>query len=118
MLTVEEGYRRAAYQRSGVRIVMGAVEAREERVAALAQHTLKDLPGDWTWANRALCVRLGFLPCAWARAFGALAEGIGHCVSEEEWKWLHGPATLVQARAWLIDVQKEKQDAKTPHRPA
>ena len=112
MLTVEEGYRRAAYQRSGVRIVMGAVEAREERVAALAQHTMKDLSGDWTWANRDLRVRLGFLPCAWARAFGALAEGMGHCVSDEEWKWLHGPATRVQARAWLIELRnlKEKQD--------
>jgi hypothetical protein len=34
MLTPEEGYRRAEFQRPGMRIVMGATRAREEPVAA------------------------------------------------------------------------------------
>ncbi len=107
-MTPEQGYDLAKFQRPGVKIVMGATGAREEKMAPVNYQVLRKLPGDWSWVEYDLRKRLGFLPSLWARMYGLAAEQLGHMTTDAEWKWLSGPSSSLQtADAWL-DAIREK----------
>lgn len=48
-MTPDQAYDLARYQRPGVRLIVGATEAREEPVKPLDWRQMKDLPGDRSW---------------------------------------------------------------------
>jgi hypothetical protein len=98
-MTPDDALSLAQYQRPGVRIVVGATSAKELPVTPLG--SLHHLPGDNSWRERDLRLRLGFVPSLWAMAFANSVEAAGGIVTDDEWRWLHGPATLGAARAWL-----------------
>ena len=102
-MTPEEGYRLASFARPGFKIVMGPTEANEVHVAPLFLQNLRGLPGDWSWEDRDLRLRLGFVPSLWAKTFASVAEALSHEVTDAEWQWLHGSASLVAARAWIAE---------------
>ena len=83
---------------------MGPTEAKEVHVPPLSLQNLRGLPGDWSWEDHDLRLRLGFVPSLWAKNFASVAEALGHEVTNTEWRWLHGPASLVAARAWAAEL--------------
>ncbi len=105
-MTPECAYELARYARPGVKIVMGATEAREEQIRPLDVSQLSKLPGDSTWFAYLIRQRLGFVPSEWAKIFACQASALGHDVTDNEWHWLHGPATLTQARAWISELEE------------
>lgn len=113
-MTPEEGYRLARYQRPGVVIFMGPDEAEERAVFPLSADTINRLPGDPSLWARNMRTRLGFVPCPWVLMFATQAKvQAGHNVSNDEWRWLHGPATLIEARAWLKSLILAKGKTST-----
>lgn len=100
-MTPDDALHLAQYQRPGVRLVVGANSAEERPVTPL--RSLRHLPGDETWKERDLRRRLGFVPSLWAMAFADEVEAAGGIVTDDDWRWLHGSATLDAARAWAID---------------
>lgn len=100
-MTPDQAMAMARFQRPGVKLVVGPTKAREEPVAPLRRQALHALPGDYSWRSRDLRLRLGFLPSLWAMFFAEIAQSVGHTVTDAEWRWLHGPACLNEARAWV-----------------
>lgn len=107
-MTPEHGYQLAQFQRPGVVIVMGAENARERLVRPLSQSKIQALPGDHSFWERDMRARLGFVPSLFAHRFAAAAELLGHSATDEEWRWLDGPASLKDARAWLSAVLEDR----------
>ena len=114
-MTADEAMRLAAFQRPGVRLIVGPTEAREERTEARA------LPADWrdsqptSWREYDLRRRLGFIPSLWAFGWADAYKGItGREPTDAEWVWLHRRdgqgASLQDARAWLSKAEQEAVD--------
>ena len=99
-MTPEEGYAASRYQRPGIKIIMGPEASREAPIVALSEWAIAKLSGDASWSDRDLRLRLGFVPSLWAKLFALVAEQNGHKATDDEWKWLHGKATLVDAGKW------------------
>lgn len=102
-MTPDQGYALAMRQRPGVKIVMGATEAREERIAPLDIETRlewwRSLPGDvsWRWHDvRAVCG--GWLPHSIALSAGAAVEDrTGRRLTRAEWEYLHNASAAERA---------------------
>jgi len=111
-MSPDKGHDLAAFQRPGIRIIMGAQDCREEWIKPLGHNDLKKLPGDWSWEVRRLRLMLGFVPSLWAQLFGGMASLLGHDVSVEDWRWLNGPASILDARAWIDGIAEKQKSAK------
>lgn len=102
MFSVEEGFRRADYQRPGVIVVMGPESAYERLLKPLSDYALRELPGPSSWWEYDIKKRLGFIPSYWAYSFAQMLFAFtGREATDDEWRWLHGPADLKSARKWL-----------------
>lgn len=58
-LTPEEGYRRAEFQRPGVRIIMGPTQSREEKIAQVNAWVIFAGPQTWRQYDLMLKYRKG-----------------------------------------------------------
>lgn len=94
------------FQRPGIKLIVGPESAREEWVSPVPMERAAHLPGDASWKARDLRLRLGFSPSLWAQGFACAAEAFGHALTNGEWAWLHGTATLVEAHEWISKMQK------------
>jgi hypothetical protein len=105
-MTPDQAMQLARFQVPGVKVVVGPTAVRIERIAPLSPVRLDELPGDHSWHERDLRLRLGFVPSAWAQSFGgAASRHFGHDVTDAEWRWLHGQqSSLETVRSWLSDI--------------
>ena len=103
-MTPEQGYDAAKFQRPGIKIVMGPHAAKESPISPLSHWAISKLPGHASWSDRDLQAKLGFLPSMWAQCFACIAQAFRHDVTVEEWKWLHGSATLSDAIEWSVRI--------------
>ena len=110
IITPEEGYYLAKYQRPGRKIVMGPHAARDDKIAPLTRQHMSALPGFWSFYDYDTNARLSFVPSFWSKCFAFAAITQGRVVTDDEWRWLHGKASLSDARAWLFATQEEQTD--------
>lgn len=106
-MNVNEGYEMAKHMTPGYKVAMGPHHAEMVRMPALPPHEARKFPY-MSWLGR----ELGFELSLWARWFAADAMEFGHTATADEWKWLngppHGPPSLIEARAWLLEIVKRK----------
>ena len=107
-MTPDQAIQLAQFQRPGVKLVLGAEEAREEIIAPLSSWQLSQLPGDSSWQLRDLRLWLGFTPSLWAFACGTVFTAVsGRNPTKEEWIWLNGPASLKDTQDWVSAAQEK-----------
>lgn len=104
-MTPEEGYNLARYQLTGKKVIMGPTDSKIVDTKPLSNLKLHKLPGDFSWIDRELRLRLGFVPSLWTKSFACAAMMEGHNVTYEEWIWLQGKSTLIEARKWLNEFR-------------
>lgn len=113
-MTPEQGYDLADFQRPGYTIVMGPTEAREEMTQPVSSFELDKMQGEYLWADYVLRRRLGFLPSLWSKIMVVRFRCvIDRDVTDDEWRWLHGPATLEAVEKWIELERKENERTKT-----
>lgn len=110
VMTADQALALAEYALPGCIIQVGATDGRIVPIRPLRLEQMQNLPGDWTWEDRHIRLRYGFLPSARARMFMHYANVIGHDVSQQEVEWLNGPATLAQSCAWLRELEDTNDD--------
>ena len=117
-LTVDEGYRLTQFMRPGVRILMGATEAREAPVNPLPWTNIHRLPGFKSFFHWNLSRKLGFAPSAWAMFFGVHVMILGHDPTDDEWRWLCQRSTsLKDAQVWLVKVADQYAEREKEGQP-
>jgi hypothetical protein len=109
-MSPEEGYALSLYQRPGFKVVMGPCEALSEPVPQVSKQYLYHLPGHAYWEDYDLKQLLGFVPCVWAKSFVSVAAYYNHTATPEEWVWLNGKCTLLEAFSWIEGLSNGQQN--------
>jgi hypothetical protein len=107
-MTSDQAYELAKFQRVGVVLIVGAEYAYEKQIEPISRNELSKMKGDLSWSDRELRLRLGYLPSDWAKCFAGVAHELDHEVSDDEYHWLHGAASLKDARAWIDNIIQER----------
>ena len=109
-MTPEAALELAKYQRPGVVLQVGPTEAKEARIRPLSDQRLRALPGDATWLDRHLRLRLGYVPSAWAKqAAKWMTLAARRRITDDEWRWLAHPQTGIAAvEAWCVGANEAR----------
>lgn len=113
-MTPEQGYHLAKFQRPGVVIVMGPLEAREKRTAPIHWCDYLGLPGERSLEEYALRRWPDLITFSMAVLAAEIAEKLGHAVTDAEWRWLHGPASRKATYEWIKSIRIGAKDGKRP----